>query len=84
MQTIKHDLGSIIRDLDALQRSRLPDAARRALYETGPHMRAFHAREMRAVFRDPVFYTLRSPSLGSEQGLDVRLSSTFIATINST
>jgi|GEM_PF-5485716 len=60
MQSIKHDLGSIIQDLDTLQRVRLPDAARRALFQTGPHMRQFHAREMAATFRDPVPFTLRS------------------------
>ena len=60
MQTIKHDLGAITRDLDTLQRVRLPDAARRALYQVGPHMRQFHAREMASVFRDPVPFTLRS------------------------
>ena len=61
MQTIKHDLGAIIQDLDTLQRVRLPDAARRALYQVGPHMRQFHAREMASVFRDPVPFTLASP-----------------------
>ena len=60
MTSIKHDLGSIIRDLNTLQRVRVPDAARRALYQTGPHMRQFHAREMASVFRDPVPFTLRS------------------------
>lgn len=60
MQTIKHDLGAIIQDLDTLQRVRLPDAARRALYQVGPHMRQFHAREMASVFRDPTGFTLRS------------------------
>ena len=57
---ISHSLDEIVRDLDALQKSRLPDACRRALYETGPHMRAFHAREMGSVFRDPVPFTTRS------------------------
>ena len=60
MQSIKHDLGAIIQDLDTLQRVRLPDAARRALYQVGPHMRQFHAREMASVFRDPTGFTLRS------------------------
>lgn len=58
---IVHSLNDIIRDLDVLQQSRLPDACRRALYETGPHMRAFHAREMASVFKDPTGFTLRSP-----------------------
>ena len=57
---IVHGLDDIIRDLDVLQQSRLPDACRRALYETGPHMREFHRREMASVFRDPTDYTLRS------------------------
>ena len=57
---IKHSLDGLIADLDALQKSALPDACRKALYETGPHMRAFHAREMQAMFRDPVPFTLRS------------------------
>lgn len=60
MQSIKHDLGAIIQDLDTLQRVRLPDAARRALYETGGYLRAYHRREMSSVFRDPVPFTLRS------------------------
>ena len=57
---IKHNLDGLIADLDALRTSALPDACRRALYETGPHMRSFHAREMAGVFRDPVPFTLRS------------------------
>jgi len=57
---ITHSLDELVRDLDVLQKSALPDACRRALYETGPHMRAFHAREMAGVFRDPVPFTLRS------------------------
>ena len=61
MATIKHGLGALIDDLTTLEKVRLPDAARRALYETGPHMRAFHRREMQSVLRDPVPYTLRSP-----------------------
>lgn len=61
MATIKHGLGALIDDLTTLEKVRLPDAARRALYETGPHMRQFHAREMQSVLRDPVAYTLRSP-----------------------
>lgn len=62
MQSIKHDLGAIIQDLDTLQRVRLPDAARRALYETGGYLRAYHRREMSSVFKDPVPFTLASPS----------------------
>ena len=61
MATIKHDLGSLVDELTTLEKVRLPDACRAALYETGAHMRAFHAREMQSVFRDPVPYTLRSP-----------------------
>ena len=57
---IKHSLDELIADLDALQKSALPDACRKALYETGPHMRAFHAREMASMFRDPVPFTTRS------------------------
>ena len=57
---IKHSLDELIADLDALQKSALPDACRKALFEVGPHMRAFHAREMASVFRDPVPFTLRS------------------------
>ena len=60
LPAIKHDLGAIIQDLETLQRVRLPDAARRALYQVGPRMRQFHAREMASVFRDPVPFTLRS------------------------
>ena len=58
---INHDLGSLIDGLTTLEKVQLPDAARRALYETGPHMRAFHRREMASVLEDPVAYTLRSP-----------------------
>ena len=61
MGLAKHNLDALIEDLTTLEKVRLPDAARRALYETGPHMRQFHAREMQSVFRDPVAYTLRSP-----------------------
>ena len=60
MKAIKHDLGSVIRELDALQKTQLPYAAKRALFETGPYLRKFHAREMAAVFNDPVPFTLRS------------------------
>ena len=55
---IKHNLDGLITGLDALQKSALPDACRKALYETGLHMRAFYAWEMAAVFNDPVPYTL--------------------------
>lgn len=58
--TIKYDFGYVERGLDILQKVKLPNACRRALYETGPYMRRFHAREMAAVFRDPVPFTLRS------------------------
>ena len=58
---INHDLGSLVDKLTTLEKVRLPDACRAALYETGAHMRQFHAREMQSVFRDPVAYTLRSP-----------------------
>ena len=60
MTAIKHDLGSVIKGLDVLQKTQLPYAAKRALFETGPHLRKFHAREMSAVFKDPVPFTLRS------------------------
>lgn len=72
---INHDLGSLIDGLTTLEKVRLPDAARRALYETGPHMRQFHAREMQSVFRDPVAYTLRSPRYKVDpSGLSLTLS----------
>ena len=58
--TIKYDFSYVERGLDILQKVKLPNACRRALYETGPYMRRFHAREMAAVFRDPVPFTLRS------------------------
>ena len=60
MEVIKHDLSSVIKGLDALQKTQLPCAAKRALFETGPYLRKFHAREMASVFRDPVPFTLRS------------------------
>ena len=60
MEVIKHDLSSVISGLDALQKTQLPYAAKRALFETGPYLRKFHAREMSSVFRDPVPFTLRS------------------------
>jgi hypothetical protein len=60
MTAIKHDLGGIIDDLNALQKSRIPYAAKRALFEMGPYMRQFHAREMQGTFRDPAIFTLRS------------------------
>lgn len=58
--TIKYDFSYVERGLDILQKVKLPNACRRALYETGPYMRRFHSREMAAVFRDPVPFTLRS------------------------
>jgi len=58
--TIKYDFRYVERGLNILQKVKLPNACRRALYETGPYMRRFHAREMAAVFRDPVPFTLRS------------------------
>jgi len=60
MTAIKHDLGGIIDDLNALQKSRIPYAAKRALFEMGPYMRQFHAREIKGTFKDPVPFTLRS------------------------
>ena len=45
MEAIKHDLGNVISGLDALQKTQLPYAAKRALFETGSHLRKFHARE---------------------------------------
>ena len=72
---IKHSLDELIADLDALQKSALPDACRKALYETGPHMRAFHAREMASVFRDPVPFTLRATRYRVDPGrLSLELS----------
>ena len=72
---INHDLGSLVDELTTLEKVRLPDACRAALYETGAHMRAFHAREMQSVFRDPVAYTLRSPRYKVDpSGLSLTLS----------
>lgn len=57
---IEYDFSEVVRDLNVLQKVKLPNACRRALFETGPYMRRFHAREMASVFRNPVPFTLRS------------------------
>ena len=51
MEVIKHDLSSLISGLDVLQKTQLPYAAKRALFETGLHLRKFHARENDLRFR---------------------------------
>jgi len=58
---IEFNINPILRELDTLEKVRLPKAARRSLYETGRYLRDFHRREMQSTFRDPVPYTLRSP-----------------------
>ena len=58
---IEFNINPILKELDTLQKVKLPTAARRSLYETGRYLRDFHRREMQATFRDPVPYTLRSP-----------------------
>ena len=60
MQTIKHDLEGLISELNTLEKVRLPYAAKRALYELGPYLRNFHAREMAGTFKNTVPFTLRS------------------------
>lgn len=58
---IEFDFNPLLRELNTLEKVKLPTAARRALYETGRYLREFHRREMAAVFRDPVPFTLSSP-----------------------
>ena len=58
---IEFDFNPLLRELNTLEKVKLPQAARRSLYETGRYLRAFHRREMQATFRDPVPFTLRSP-----------------------
>ena len=72
---IEFNINPILRELDTLEKVRLPKAARRALYETGRYLRDFHRREMQATFRDPVPYTLRSPRFRVDpQNLTLTLS----------
>jgi hypothetical protein len=58
---IEFDFNPLLRELNTLEKVKLPTAARRSLYETGRYLREFHRREMAATFRDPVPFTLRSP-----------------------
>lgn len=58
---IEFDLNPILKELDTLQKVKIPTAARRSLYETGRYLREFHRHEMQATFRDPVPFTLASP-----------------------
>ena len=58
---IEFNLAPLLRELNTLEKVKLPTAARRSLYETGRYLREFHRREMQATFRDPVPFTLASP-----------------------
>ena len=72
---IEFSFDPIIKELDTLQKVKLPTAARRSLYETGRYLREFHRREMAATFRDPVPFTLASPRYRVDpQRLELRMS----------
>jgi hypothetical protein len=58
---IEFNINPILKELDTLQKVKLPRASRRSLYETGRYLRDFHRREMQSTFRDPVPFILRSP-----------------------
>jgi hypothetical protein len=58
---IEFDFNPLLRELNTLEKVKLPTAARRSLYETGRYLREFHRREMQSEFRDPVPFTLASP-----------------------
>ncbi len=59
--TIEFNFNPLLRELNTLEKVKLPTAARRSLFETGRFLREFHRREMAAEFRDPVPFTLASP-----------------------
>jgi hypothetical protein len=73
--SIEFDFRPLMKELNALEKVKLPTAARRSLYETGRYLREFHRREMAASFRDPVPFTLNSPRWRVDpQRLELRLS----------
>jgi hypothetical protein len=83
--TIKFDFNPLLRELNALEKVKLPTAARRSLYETGRYLREFHRREMAGTFRDPVPFTLRSPRYRVDpQRLELTMSISTDGTLGQT
>ncbi len=82
---IEFNINPILKELDTLQKVKLPTAARRALFETGRYLRDFHRREMQSTFRDPVPYTLRSPRFRVDpQRLELTMSISTDGTLGQT
>ena len=82
---IEFDFNPLLRELNTLEKVKLPQAARRSLYETGRYLREFHRREMASSFRDPVPFTLASPRYRVDpQRLELTLSISNDGTLGQT